>query len=209
MLWQASDRFRVGLTYWSETELEFDSDLDISLPPGEGIEVRGIDADLEIPLAQNVRLGLTYDLGDKLTLLGTIAWEDWSTFDNVLIATPAGEASLPRNWEDTWKYAFGVRLDASGPWTWYTGVAYDTDPTSGGSRTADMPIDRQVRIAGGGFRDREGGHGRLGWTFTYADLGDATIKNGGNRPVSGAPWRLSGDYDSNRLIALSFNASFK
>ncbi|GAH21786.1 unnamed protein product, partial [marine sediment metagenome] len=30
---------------------------------------------------------------------------------------------------------------------------------------------------------------------TYVDLGDADINNGENRPVSGIPWRVEGDYD--------------
>ena len=195
-LWQVTDRVRLGLTYLSETDLEFDSDLEITLPVGT--QLPQVSADVAIPFAQTVRFSASSDIGDNLTALAMIAWEDWSTLDNVLVSTDAAGGTLPKDWDDTWKFALGLRWRTGGPWTYHTGVAYDTDPTRASDRTADMPVDRQIRLSGGATYEFASGN-RLGGVLTLADLGDARIDNGGD-------WgRVVGEYDTNWLIALGVN----
>ena len=143
-------------------------------------------------------------MNEGLTLLGTLAWEDWSAFDSIAISTPTGGGALPRNWDDTWHIGAGLQFHRDGPWTWYTGIAFDTDPTRASDRTADMPIDEQWRYSVGGNYGRDNGH-RIGFSVTYADYGDARIDNGGNRPVSGLPWTVNGKYSTNRIFFLGVN----
>jgi long-chain fatty acid transport protein len=198
-LWEITDRFRLGLTYASELEFEFDSDLEITLPVGGGTTPPQVSADVSIPLVQMLRLSGSSDIGDNLTVLATVAWEDWSSFDSVLITTSAGPAgALPRDWDDTWHFALGIRWRTGGPWTFHTGVAYDTDPTDASKRTADMPIDRQIRLSGGATYTFAGGSS-LGGVLTFADYGDARIDNGGN-------WgQVVGEYDTNRILFMGIN----
>jgi len=200
VLWEVTDRFRLGLSYFGELDFEFDSDLEVtgpnggSLPPGSPT----VSADVEIPMAQTLRLAASSDIGDKLTVLATIAWEDWSTMDSVFISTDGGSGALPRNWDDTWRFALGMRWRTGGPWTFHTGIAYDTDPTDAQDRTADMPIDEQIRISGGANYEFSGGSS-LGGVLTYADYGDAKINNGGD-------WgQVVGDYSSNEILFMGIN----
>jgi len=198
VLWEISDRYRIGLTYFGELDFEFDSDLTITLPVGGGTTLPQVSADVAIPLVKTLRLSAASDVGDRLTMLATVAWEDWSAMDNVLISTDAGSASLPRDWDDTWHFALGMRWRTGGPWTFHTGVAYDTDPTDASKRTADMPIDRQIRVSGGVNYTFAGGSS-LGGVLTYADYGDAKIDNGGN-------WgQVVGKYDKNDLLFMGIN----
>ncbi len=199
VLWELNDWFRLGLTYTGELDFEFDSDLEITLPPDGGTTLPEISADVSIPLVQTLRLSGSSDIGDKLTLLATVAWEDWSSFDSVFIKTDLGPSgTLPRDWDDTWHFALGMRWRTGGPWTFHTGVAYDTDPTDATKRTADMPIDRQIRISGGANYTFAGGSS-LGGVLTIADYGDADINNGGS-------WgQVVGDYKSNRILFMGIN----
>ena len=75
-LFEVSERTRLGVIYFSETEFNFSGDATIQ-PPGisAGIDTR-------VPLAQFIRGGIYHEINDTWALLGTIAWEDWSTFDN-------------------------------------------------------------------------------------------------------------------------------
>jgi long-chain fatty acid transport protein len=207
LLWDVSERSRIGLTYVSEVEFDFDSDLKLTLPGG-GATLDDIDTRIEIPLAQTIRLSASHDISDKTTLLATLAWEDWSALDSLLISTDAGGGALVRNWDDTWRYALGARFRTDGRWTWYTGVAYDTDPASDATRTADMPIDRQIRVSGGATFDKSD-KVTLGGALTYIDLGDGGIDNGGIRPVSGTPWTVQGEYDTNRILFVGFNLNWR
>jgi len=120
------------------------------------------------------------------------------------ISTPADGGALPRNWDDTWNVALGLRWRTGGAWTFYTGVGYDTDPTRAGDRTADMPIDEQWRFSGGTTYEFTGGS-KLGVSLTYADYGDAKINNGGTRPVSNLPWTVKGEYTTNRILFVGLN----
>ena len=201
VLWEISERYRVGLTYFGELDFEFGSDVTITPPVGGPPVQPTISADVGVPFAQTLRLSASSDLGDRLTMLATVAWEDWSTMDNVLISTdagPGGSAALPRDWDDTWHFALGMRWRTGGPWTFHTGVAYDTDPTDASKRTADMPIDRQIRLSGGVNYTFQGGSS-LGGVLTYADYGDAKIDN------SVAGGQVVGKYDKNDLLFMGIN----
>ncbi len=201
-MWQATERLRLGAMYLGEIDIEFDSDLSLTLPPGA--EREDVAAAVGFTYPQTVRTWAAYELNDRVTLLGTLAWEDWSAFDSIAISTPIAGAALPRNWDDTWHVGAGLQIATSGPWTWSTGIAYDGDPTRPEDRTADMPIDEQWRLSVGANYRRANGH-RFGVVATYADYGDAAIDNGGNRPVSGAPWTVKGHYSTNRIWFLGVN----
>jgi len=201
-LWQATPKLRMGAMYLGENEIEFDSDLEFQLPMGESPE--DIATDVSFTYPQTIRTWGAYEATDRVTLLGTVAWEDWSAYDNVFISTPVGEGALPRNWDDTWHFAAGLKIKTGGPWTWYTGIAYDTNPTRPEDRTADTPIDEQWRLSVGANYERSNGH-RVGVVATWADYGDAAIDNGGNRPVSGLPWTVKSNYSTNRILFLGIN----
>jgi long-chain fatty acid transport protein len=205
-LWQVTDSARLGLFYASQIDLKYDSDLKITPPPGTSLD--SIATQVEYTYPQTVRASLTQDLTPELTLLASLAWEQWSEFEDLLVSTSAGTGALARNWDDTWHYSLGLRWKPEARWTYYTGVAYDTDPTEASDRTTDMPIDEQWRFSGGANYERDNGH-IMGVALTYADYGDAAISNGGSRPGSAAePWTVNGDYSSNRLIFLGLNYSW-
>ena len=203
-LWDINDQARLGFTYAGENEVDFDSDLVKTDPEGLTTD---FEANVEIPFAQTARLYGSYDVNETTTLLATVAWEDWSTFDNLLISTTQGSTAKTRDWDDTWKYALGARIRTSDKWTWYAGAAYDTSPTSADRRTADMPMDRQVRLSVGATYDKA--DKVIGGAITYADFGSGKINNGGFRPESNEPWTVVGDYGTNRIVFAAFNVGWK
>jgi long-chain fatty acid transport protein len=196
VLFEASDRTRFGLTYASEIEPEFSGDVDVKADRlGREIEA-GIDAKLVFP--QLVRLGIYHELSDAVALVGTVGWEDWSALRNVPISVERGTAKLPRDWDDVWKFAAGVRYRVSDDWTLMTGVAYDTSPTDEDKRTADMPVDGQLRFSVSAQHDLSEST-TLGASFTYVYFGEAEIDGD----------LLKGDFESNSAYLLGFNVSFR
>ncbi|MHC5158205.1 MAG: OmpP1/FadL family transporter, partial [Planctomycetota bacterium] len=192
---ELSERTRVGVFYLSETSFEFDGDLKTRGGPVGGLEF-GSDTDLD--LAQMVRGGVYHRLNDKWAVVGSVGWEDWSTIDNVNISTKNGTRALAKNWKDTYHYAAGLHYNLSDKWLLRTGVAYDTSPVDSDDRTADMPIDRQVRYAvGADYQWSESL--TVGGSFVYADYGSGKIDAPG----------FSGDYNRNDLYFLGFHANWK
>jgi len=199
-MWQVTEKLRLGAVYNSEIEYDFDSDLKI---PNNAT----VNANVELTYPQTVRTSAVYDLNKSLSLLAAFSWEDWSAFKEIPVTTGLGGpgAALPRNWDDTYFFSVGLRWKPNNRYTWYTGIGYDTDPTDKDDRTADMPIDRQIRLSGGVTYERDNGH-KIGGVLTYADYGDGEIDNGGFRNPAGAqPWTVKGEYDTNRLIFLGLN----
>jgi long-chain fatty acid transport protein len=197
-LWQANEGLRLGLVYQSKIEMDFDSDLTIS-PPN-----KAVNANVEFTYPQTIRASAAQDINDELTFLATVAWEDWSSLDELLISTSAGGEGINRNWRDTWFFSVGLRWQQSARWTYYTGIGYDTDPTKASDRTTDMPMDEQWRYSGGVTYERDNGN-KIGAVLTYADYGDADIDNGGKRPGTGDDWTVKGDHSSNEIIFLGLN----
>jgi long-chain fatty acid transport protein len=79
-----------------------------------------------------------------------------------------------------------------------TGFAYDSSPVDAKDRTADMPVDRQLRYAVGAqyqWSERL----NIGGNFEYIDLGNAKINNDRT---------LKGDYKRNEMFFIGLNANW-
>ncbi|MGD9185012.1 MAG: outer membrane protein transport protein [Desulfobacterales bacterium] len=191
-LFELSERTRFGVVYQSEIEPEFDGDVKVS-PPG-----LAVSTDTKITLARFVKVSGYHELNDQWALLGTVGWEDWSAFKDVNISTGRGSQKIPRNWDDTWKFAAGVHYRPVEKWLLQLGFSYDSNPVDSDDRTPDMPIDRQIRYATGvqyQWSDRLS----VGGQFVYADYGKGKINND----------LLKGDYKRNDIFFFALNANWK
>ena len=190
-----SPRTRLGVTYVSKIEPKFDGDLKVSGPGSDNLST---SSELEFTFPQLVRVGAYHELNDQWALLGTVGWEDWSSFDSFEISTDQGGDSIETDWKDTYHFSGGVHYRPTDDWLLQAGITYDTSPVSDGDRTADIPMDRQIRYAVGvqhQFTEKLS----IGGAFEYVDLGDAKIKSDS----------LRGDYKDNNLIAIAVNLSYK
>ena len=194
-LFELSPRTRIGVTYVSEIEPEFDGDLKVKGPVGNNPST---SSELKFTFPQLVRVGAYHELNDQWALLGTVGWEDWSSFDSFEVSTNQGGGSIETDWKDTYHFSGGVHYRPTEDWLLQAGITYDTSPVSDGNRTAELPIDRQIRYAVG-VQHQLTEKLSLGGAFEFIDLGDAKIKSDS----------LRGDYQDNRVIALAVNLNYK
>ena len=197
MMFEPGDATRIGMSYVSETEFDYSGDItrtprDLTAP-----------ANTTLTLAQTLRIGIHHDISPTVAIVGTLGWEDWSALENQFVSVgEAGPATLPRNWEDTYRIGAGVHVRVSDPWLFRFGVNYDSSPTKAEDRTADLPVDSQLRLAAGVQNQRSD---RFSWgaQLLYADLGDAEINS------SGLLGDLVGHYKSNSYIGIAANLQWK
>ena len=193
-LFELGRKTRIGIIYQSEIEPEFSGDVKLS----GGAVNADAGTDTKITLAQFVRASIYHEINAQWALLGSIGWEDWSAFKEINISTGRGSQKIPREWDDTWKFAAGVHFKPVEKWLLQLGFSYDTSPVDSDDRTPDMPMDRQIRYATGAqYQWSE--KLSVGGQFVYADYGDAKIKND----------LLKGEYDRNDLIFFALNANWK
>jgi long-subunit fatty acid transport protein len=103
--------------------------------------------------------------------------------------------NIPRNWRDTWGGSMGFRYAFDETWAMLAGFGYDSSPVKAKNRTADMPIDRQWRLATSLQMTQE--KRTYGVNFSYANLGKSKIRSS----------NLRGSYDHNQLFSLTFYVS--
>jgi len=200
---------RFSLTYRSKVEVEFKDAADIK---GIGPNLRALlDAigvtterlDLEMQLPQEILLSGYYDLTDKVALVASTGWQDWSEFGETTVtveSTTTTSFLADRNFKDTWHAAIGARYRFAEPWLWSVGFAYDSSPVDDEDRTVDMPLDRQIRL-GTGLQYDWNENVTLGGAYTYIDLGEAEIDQQGGL-LQG---NLKGDYKANHVHTFALN----
>jgi long-chain fatty acid transport protein len=181
----------VSIHYLAETT--FDLDGKIKAP-------RGLQTDLvaKLPLVQTVEVSVHWQATDRLALLGTFDWEDWSAADEleVTLGTIDVEASL--GFRDTYKIGVGANYLLRDDWLLQAGFMYDTSALKDKDRTTALPVDQQFRAAFG-VRHQLRPALTLGFSFVYINLGSGDVSTP----------NVSGDYSSNDAFVLGFTLDFE
>ena len=196
LLFEIDEGTRIGVTYVSKVEPKFSGDLDVDLNGGPGFSFA---SDLEFTFPQTVRVGAYHEINEQWAVLASAGWEDWSEFDELTVSTAAGGASIPTDWRDTYFVGAGVHYRPTEDWLLQAGLRYDSSPVSSSDRTADLPLDRQIRVAVGAQHELSEAL-TFGGAIEYIDLGDAEISNSSV---------LVGDYDKNRIFVVGVNFNYK
>ena len=212
VLFELSPQTRFGVTYISEVKLDFKDELRFkNLGPGLKalLDARGLlDTDLKINwnIPQQVAIGAYHAITDKLAVLASANWQDWSEFGNVEISLSDGpNVSEDLDYDDTWHIGLGVQYRVADPWLLMAGWGYDSSPFSSDSdRSPSLPLDRQLRYAGGVQYDWNE-NVSVGAAYTLIDAGKNRIKNTGN-PVRGD---LEGKYDTSFIHVFNLNFIYR
>lgn len=182
LLFEPSERTRIGFLFFGKSEPDFSGDVKFRPTPIEA------NVNTSIVLPRAVRGSVYHELNDAWALMATVGWEQWSDFPSQYVSIGPASGNIPRNLDDTWYFGLGVHWRPVDRWLLTAGAAYDTNPASRQDRTADMPLDRQIRGAFGAYYDYSENL-QVGGAFTYANYGKAAISNS----------TLRGDFDRNDL----------
>lgn len=203
LLWQAADRWRLGLIYVGETELNFSSDIKVTLPGSlSGVSIGNIDSEVKVLFPQGLAASALYDVTERWSAMVRLGWEEWSSLQSVPVSTSDSGSSIPIEWDDVWSVGVGTRYRDGSPWVWYAGIGYDSDPGKPETRVAILPADQQWRYAAG-FSYKINNDFTLGSTISYVDLGS------GESRVDTPGGLYSGDFSSNRLIVWGFSLGWR
>ena len=191
-LWEPTDRTRVGVIWTQQLDLNLSGDVKLN---GLGASANIVT---NIPFPQAVRAGVVHEVTPKLWVAGNFRWENWSSFEKQWVTVSDFKTQIDRGWGDTYGGSLGARWQFKDRWALLTGVGYDSSPVSASDRTADMPVDRQIRVGIGG-QYLWGEDRTVGLNFSYANLGPAKIQSE----------TLRGDYDRNQLFSVSLYIGWK
>lgn len=201
-IYEATDRLTIGAVYRSEADVELEGDIkfeNVTFPPLNQLSSQFNKAQVDFTYPQLVQIGLKYKISDDTLLMADVDWENWSAFGDTRIGldgTGSVIQTFDRDWDDTWHLGFALAHKLSEDQAITAGIGYDSSPVSDNKRTADLPMDEQLRFSaayGKNFTDRLSA--ALGGTFLW--LGDGKM----DQTVQGE--RFKGEFSTNNIIVLS------
>lgn len=213
VLAELNKRTRIGLSYRSKVELDFDDASSVNgvLPPLSTI--LGIvgangkrDVEMELTIPTVVMASVYHELDDQWAVMGNVGWQKQSEFGKtgVSIGSPnPSDFTADRNFDDTWHFALGTQYRLDDPWLLSVGFAYDESPVEDKYRTPDMPLDRQYRYATGIQYDLNEDV-TIGAAYTFLDTGDARIEQ-----FSDSKGDLVGKYETNYVNFFNLNVVWR
>lgn len=200
-MYELSDRTRFGLFYQSKLKPDFNGDFELNINDigiGELDDIsRDVSVDTELTLAEYARFSVHQDMDERWAVDFTVGWDNWSSLGNVMIKTQELAVGAPTDWRDTYHYAWGAQYKWDSRLTLTSGIAYDTNPVDASHRTAQLPVDRQVRYAAGAqyaLMDTL----TVGGYVNFMDLGNARI----------SAQRFGGDFDYNNATQIILNLNW-
>jgi long-chain fatty acid transport protein len=205
---------RVGLTYTSKVDLQFEDQpsihnagpvLDAALNLSG---LKGAETTFDFTLPNQLMLSGYHELSDNLALMADLGWQNWSQFGEIglsIDSSTSSSTSLDAHFQDTWHAALGARYRLNPLWSVSAGFAYDSSPVRNSDRSIVLPLDRQYRYALGLQYDWRKNI-TFGAAYEYMDAGSA--------PVDQTAGPLKGDLkgrfkdDTFNILALSVNWKF-
>jgi long-chain fatty acid transport protein len=161
VLWHPLSGTDIGLGFRSSVEHTFEGDIFVA-----GVSALGsakMSADLEIP--EIATASLRQSVSERLTVLGTVMWTNWSDLNQVVIEAKSSNpnlgavagspvAVLPFHWHDSWFFSGGLEFEVNDRTTVRSGVAYEKSPVQNPvERSARLPDTNRVWVSIGATRN--------------------------------------------------------
>lgn len=200
-LWEPTDTTRVGLNYRSRIVHKLEGDIDISGPiAGLAPAVSDADVTAGVTTPDILSLGVVHDLTDRWSVLGEVAYTNWSLFDDLTVIDDTGlvRQSVDQSYDDTIFVSIGAEYKYTPDWTLRGGLAYDQSAVDTEHRTFRIPeTDRIWTSLGATYAMAD--NVSLDMNYTYIFARDASVtEDDGLATGSGA---VTGDFDSHVNIA--------
>jgi long-chain fatty acid transport protein len=198
----------------SSIEHTFDGDVFVA-----GVSSLGsarTSADLEIP--EIATASLRQSVSERLTLLGTVMWTNWTDLSQVVIQAKSSNpnlgavagrpvAVLPFHWHDSWFFSGGVEFEVNDRTTLRSGVAYEESPVQNPvERSARLPDTNRVWVSLGATRNISPTM-TLNLAYSHVFFEDGSMDRTTEFPVGDIRFLGSREVDVD-LFALSVNIKF-
>jgi long-chain fatty acid transport protein len=161
LLWNPLSGTDLGIGFRSSIEQTLEGNIGVA-----GVSSLGqarTSTDLETPAIATA--SARQRVSDRLTLLGTVQWTNWSDLDEVVVKARSSNANLgavagrpvaviPLDWHDGWFFSGGLEYEISERTIIRSGVAYEESPIQNAvERSARLPDTNRVWLSIGATRN--------------------------------------------------------
>jgi len=217
ILFEPTNKTRIGLHYRSEIDLTLDGDAEISRLTGPVAGANGKwDAKLDVTLPDSISLSGYHTINQRWGVMADVTWTQWSDIDTLDIKVANGRQSVAVwDYDDSFRVAIGAEYRYSQAWMLRSGVAYDETPVpSDDLRSPRVPDNDRTWLTFGATYQYSPA---ITFDFGYAHLfvDDPKMKgvSDNHDPTQGqttGAHRLSGEYDSSvDILSAQVNWKFR
>ena len=206
LLFQLSQKTRIGVTYLSSLNLDFsDTPTITGLVPAN---VPQLNLGMTVP--QSVMLSAYHALNDQWALMADVGWQDWSEFGFVQAGFEGGATTTANlQYQDTWHGAIGAQYHASEKWLLSGGVAFDSSAVTSENRTVTLPMGQAWRF-GLGAQYQISKSVNIGAACTFMWAGNMSVNQQSALPVAlGGRGNVSGSYEDAWFTFANINLTWK
>ncbi len=201
VLYEPSKTTRIGLTWVSEVEYDFNVDGRVTIGPigPIGPITHTIPMSAGITAPQQVMASVYHRLNERWAVMGNLGWQEWSKFADATLEVDAGTVTSSMQLQDTWHAAVGVQYTLNAQTKLNAGIAFDTSMYEDQSQSSfAIPSGATWRL-GAGMQYALSPQSELGLAIEYADAEDNASQSA----------LVSGRYDEPYMIFLSAHYSHR
>lgn len=162
-LYSFGDRWKLGLAYRSEVKARISGTVGFMAPAatnpvGQEIIASASQTTLSSgPVYMNLRLpatvlgSATVRITRRARLMADVQFTQWSVFRTLTITRSSGLelSSVPEDYHDTWRVAFGGDYRLNSEWLLRAGTAFDETPVPTSTRNPRLPDNGHLWLASG------------------------------------------------------------
>lgn len=188
LLWEPSERTRIGLHYRSAVELTLEGQADFTvgaLEPvfGSLFVDQGGKVDLELP--DTAQVSIHQQITPEWAVMADVFYTWWSKFEELVIeyeSEALPDSVIPERWEDVWRLSVGTSYAVSDALDVRAGLVYDESPVPSDTyRSPRIPdADRIWVTFGFGYQLYE--NIRLDAAYVHIFVDDPVIDNPTHTP---------------------------
>lgn len=202
-LYQFDDATRIGIDYRSRIQHNLTGNETVTVPGSYPapypalLEANNGIAKTSITLPDSASIGIYHQLTDKLAVMGSVQWTDWSLFNTLNVTTGNGTplVSIAEKWRNTWFVGVGANYQATDKLMLQTGVSYDQSPVDNANRTTRVP-DADHYNLGFGVKYQILPSTTLQLAYLHVFTPGGTINNSAAAPGGLQAGIIAGTYDA-------------
>jgi len=207
------DGTRIGIDYLTPVNLNFsDAPHFVGLGPLvtraiSNDKLRSPKTNLGMQVPQQLMGDVYQKITERLALLGSVGWQNWSRFGLVDISIDTSNPkSLSKNlhFQDTFHVAGGSQYRLTPQWMLSCGMAFDNSAVGTPMRTVTLPVGNQYRF-GAGVQYAYSKKLTLGFAEEFLYGGEMPVYQAGG-PVLGT---VAGQFTNTFMNFFTLNATYK
>ncbi len=159
-MYQFNEATRVGLAYHSKVTQHLEGASTLEGPLANDIsegEQRSANLKANTTFPPTTTLSVFHTLNPTWDLMGTVAYIQWSTFNQLVLQNTAGlldsesnnmiNVTIPEHYHNVWNFSVGANYHASDEWMFRGGLGYDESPTNDLYRNLQLPDSSRIVAA--------------------------------------------------------------